>query len=99
MAWKKGQSGNPSGRPKTDPELEALLKTYCADAISTLYKIATNPKSQDRARVMAANSILDRGLGKPIQRIAGKDGAPVVVHVLTLADSSWDAEEPGGDAT
>lgn len=97
MTWKKGQSGNPGGRAKTDKELEALIKSYCPSAISTLYNIQRNPKSNDRARVMAANSLLDRGLGKPVQRIAGKDGAPVVVHVLTLADSSWDDEETGSD--
>ncbi len=38
---------------------------------------------------MAANSLLDRGLGKPLQRIAGEvEGGGIVVHVLKLTDPS-----------
>lgn len=84
--WRPGQSGNPGGRKRTDPELQDLLKSYSAMAIKTLADIA-RAGTNERARVMAANSLLDRGLGKPIQRIAGeKDGGGIVVHVLTLTD-------------
>jgi hypothetical protein len=87
--WKPGQSGNPAGRAKKDPELEAMLKSYCPLAISALVSIMRNPKASDRARVMAANSILDRGMGKPVQRLAADpDSGPIVVQVLTLTDPS-----------
>lgn len=86
MTFVKGRSGNPGGRPRTDPELQDLLKSYSAMAIETLADIA-RAGTNERARVMAANSLLDRGLGKPLQRIAGATGeGPVVVHVLTLTD-------------
>lgn len=96
--FQKGQSGNPSGRAKRPKDIEDLFKSYSEGAASTLYKIAMNPKENARARVMAANSILDRGWGKPVQRVAGKDGAPIVVRVLTLAEADWEDEQAAGDA-
>jgi len=83
-----GNRANPGGRPRTDPELQALLKSYSAMAIQTLAEIARKG-TNERARVMAANSLLDRGLGKPLQRIAGEvEGGGIVVHVLKLTDPS-----------
>jgi hypothetical protein len=83
-----GNRANPGGRPRTDPELQALLKSYSAMAIQTLAEIARKG-TNERARVMAANSLLDRGLGKPLQRIAGEvEGGGIVVQVLKLTDPS-----------
>jgi Family of unknown function (DUF5681) len=67
-----GQSGNPSGRPKRDEDIAALARAHTADAIAALVSIAENPKANDSARISAANSLLDRGHGKPPQAVAVK---------------------------
>lgn len=74
----KGQSGNPSGRPKQDPELKELAKAKTSAAIRTLDEIMRSKKSPAAARVAAAQALLDRGHGKPHQstssEVTGKDG-------------------------
>jgi hypothetical protein len=67
-----GQSGNPSGRPKRDEDLAALARTYSEDAIAALVSIVNDSKANASARISAANSLLDRGHGKPPQAVAVK---------------------------
>ena len=75
MPFKKGQSGNPGGRPKVIAEVKELARAHTGEAIETLVSIMTNPKSAPAARVSAANALLDRGYGKPPQHITGEGGA------------------------
>ena len=42
--FKKGQSGNPGGRPKVVAEVKELARAHTAAAIETLVAIMTNPK-------------------------------------------------------
>ena len=65
--FKPGQSGNPSGRPKSDETIRDLARAYTEEAIAALVEIATNPKASDSARVQASTALLDRGWGKPTQ--------------------------------
>jgi hypothetical protein len=66
--WPKGVSGNPGGRPKSVGHVQELARELTATAIETLTEIMTNPKCTDAARVSAANALLDRGHGKPLQQ-------------------------------
>jgi hypothetical protein len=81
--FKKGQSGNPGGRPKAVAEVQELARQHTTDAVQTLVSIMTDPKSAPAARVSAANSLLDRGYGKPPQHqhITGADGPQYVVRL------------------
>jgi hypothetical protein len=63
--FKKGQSGNPGGRPKQVAEVKALARTFTELAIKTLASIAKSSKATDAARVSACVALLDRGWGKP----------------------------------
>jgi hypothetical protein len=79
--FKKGQSGNPGGRPKVVAEVRELARAHTNEAVQTLASIMTNPKSAPAARVSAANALLDRGYGKPPQHITGEGGPSYVVRL------------------
>ena len=79
--FKKGQSGNPGGRPKVIAEVKELARAHTGEAIGTLVSIMTNPKYAPAARVSAANALLDRGYGKPPQHITGEGGPSYVVRL------------------
>jgi hypothetical protein len=69
MPFEKGKSGNPGGRPKVVGEVQALAREYSEEAISALRDIIRDKKAPPAARCVAANSILDRGYGRPSQTI------------------------------
>jgi hypothetical protein len=56
--------------------------------VDTLVEIMGDKKAPQSARVTAANALLDRGFGKPLQSMehTGKDGGPLeVVDPATLS--------------
>lgn len=65
-AFQKGRSGNPGGRPaKTEEErtLEAMCKEKTPEALAAILAIMAGSK-QDRAKLAAAQYVIDRGWGK-----------------------------------
>lgn len=84
MAFEKGKSGNPGGRPKSKPFREALDMEIAAagDDHKLLRKIAR--KLLDRAEkgdLTAIMAIADRLDGRPVQAIEnGEDGAFEVIN-------------------
>ncbi len=67
-AWKKGQSGNPGGRPKEVAEVRDLSRQYTEEAIQTLVTLMQSAKLE-RTRLAAASELLDRGYGRPPQAV------------------------------
>lgn len=61
----KGQSGNPGGRPRLPAELRERAQAVTADMIDVLIALAKDTGQPGHVRVLAANSVLDRGHGKP----------------------------------
>ena len=88
MPFEKGQSGNPGGRPKVVAEVKELARKHTSEAIETLVSIMANAKSTPAARVSAANSLLDRGYGKPPQHITGEGGPSYVVRLPELCKTA-----------
>jgi hypothetical protein len=70
MPFKKGQSGNPGGKPRLKlPDgrtLSELAREHSEEAIKALADIAANGESE-AARVSAATALLDRAFGRPRQ--------------------------------
>lgn len=54
---------------KTPLEIRSLARKHTVAAMKTLAAIMNEPSAPHSARVMAANSILDRGWGKALQTI------------------------------
>ena len=66
--FKPGVSGNPGGRPREVSDIRALAQERTQDALDALTEIVSNKKAPPAARVAAANSLLDRGYGRPLQQ-------------------------------
>ena len=64
----KGVSGNPGGRPKTDPEVKAILKAAAPDAARQLVEMMYS--DNEKIAMWAITDILDRTQGKAIQEQA-----------------------------
>jgi Family of unknown function (DUF5681) len=69
MPFKKGQSGNPGGRPKILADVRELARAHTASAMNALVQIVEDANAPPAARVTAANSLLDRAYGKPEAKI------------------------------
>lgn len=67
--WPKGVSGNPGGRPREVGHVRELARQHTETAIKTLVEIATDPGQPGRARVAAAEALLNRAWGKPPQAL------------------------------
>lgn len=82
--FQAGQSGNPGGRPKASAKVRDLARAHTEAALAVLVEIATGGESE-AARVAAANSILDRGYGKPTQPIDGDgEGGPISNNIAVV---------------
>ena len=65
MAFVKGKSGNPGGRPKQDIDIKELARAHTKEAVKRLaFWLRSN---NAKASVSAASALLDRGYGKPHQ--------------------------------
>lgn len=71
MPFRPGQSGNPSGRPKDLHGIKALCQERSVQALDIVTKIMRNKKAKTSDRLKAADMILDRAYGKPLQEVKG----------------------------
>ena len=65
MAWKKGQSGNPGGRPRAEIHVRDLAREHTAEALKVMVEVMRDKKAPATARLGAAQGLIDRAWGKP----------------------------------
>jgi hypothetical protein len=92
--FQKGVSGNPGGRRKQDYRIKDLAQKHTTEAIATLRSIMKG-SDDDRARVAAANAILDRGYGKPAQSVdvTNSDGSMSQAWLAAMRAVDGEVEE------
>lgn len=76
--FKKGQTGNPGGRPKLPEDVKhvrELARQYTMQAVTALVESLASDSAS--AKVAAANALLDRGWGKAEQPLTGADGGAI----------------------
>lgn len=106
MTWKKGECGNPKGRPKKEPWQRAgrlalsakeRAEQYTDQAFKLLSQAVKDSDAPMAARVSAANSILDRAYGRAPQDVTVK--GQIESHIIQLiqgldAPAEQDASKP-----
>jgi len=76
-------AGRPKGSlNKATADIKAAAQVYTEDALATLAQIMKAGESE-AARVAAANSILDRGFGKPRQSMDLDATTDMTVEIVT----------------
>lgn len=89
----KPRTGKPVGRPKGSVtklklDLRDAALPYAQLALKTLAEVCRRGDT-DSARVAAANALLDRGYGKPVQshKLGGMDGGPIRLVSTTMSEA------------
>jgi hypothetical protein len=94
--FKKGQSGNPKGRPKLPDLKEAIAKVLGdnnGDTSALDVIILALAKKAAKGDVRAAQELLDRGYGKSKQVIEGSMTTDTVVRIRKKEDANEDTSE------
>lgn len=95
MAWQKGQSGNPSGRPKSIGGLRELLKRkYGQNAEKLVAKLDELSRSQDpRVALAAVKLMMAYQVGAPLQRMEMSGNAAEPLEIV-LSDATTPPPDP-----
>lgn len=98
----KGKSGNPGGQRKMTPELKALARGYTEEAIQTLAAVMRDSKAPPTSRVIASQTLLDRGWGRAPQHVTIEktpldDLTAETLAALAEALQRGEGEPVGGD--
>ena len=77
--FQKGRSGNPGGRKRQPEDVKEMLKSATVPAVKLLIDTVASNTARLDIRIRAAETILDRALGKPAQPIEADINARATV--------------------
>lgn len=81
--------------PRSLTDLRSIARSQTEMCVRVLKGIAQQKSAPTAARVMACNSLLDRGWGKPAQPHVGDDELPIAVVIKKIITGKDDDDEPG----
>ena len=89
--WKKGESGNPNGRPKKEFALNDHIRSFAnlegKDKKTMLEKVVETVYGEALAGNMTAVSFLaDRILGKPQQSVSLKEESTEPIKIIDIGN-------------
>jgi hypothetical protein len=81
MAFVKGHTGNPKGRPKVYAEVQELIRSKTVENIERIVKLA-NESEDENIRLKASTWLHEQGWGKAPQsvQLTGAEGVPLVIQ-------------------
>lgn len=83
----KGQSGNKEGRQKIPEDMKQAFRSLAPDCCRVLCSIVNDESARHADRIKAAEVILDRGFGKPVQAVdLDASSIPQVVFMGEVPD-------------
>ena len=89
LGGKRPGAGRPKGsQNKATRDLRGMAQEYTTEALSVLHEVMTTGDSA-AARVAAANALLDRGYGKPVQALDVEASVSAEVKGVT-----WTVHDP-----
>ena len=91
--FKPGVSGNPGGKPKAIVEVQTLAREHSREAIEGLVRILRDEKTPPVAVVAAANALLDRAWGRPMQAVQHTGSIGGLGAILDAAFSRIESED------
>lgn len=89
--FKKGQTGNPKGRPKISSDVKAAFAAACPDAVATLVELLDS--KNETVRLRAADIIVNRHLGPPAAPKEQADPADQQRRFVVLDGDAVDVAE------
>ena len=81
---------------KAMADIRSLARAHTETAIRVLAGIMREDEAPAAARVAAAQALLDRGWGKPVQALVGADGGPLQITVMRFGEGDGLALQLGG---
>lgn len=76
--FRKGQSGNPHGRPKFDPNVKQAFIKLAPLALQRCEEVLTKKKTKAGDIIKAASLVLAYVYGKPVQPLSSDPDNPLI---------------------
>ncbi len=95
--WQPGQSGNPKGMEPGVGHVRELARQHTEESVEKLVEIMRDENAPPSAQGAAANSLLDRGWGRPDQSVTVDNGESLL-SILDEIERRADLKEIEGEA-